>query len=309
MNKIDIFGSKDLALLNKCMAQAGASQPVAYVCDPDATFLCATTGSDTKYTICGVPPSCLCISNATNNQFVRMFRTSSIADLIKFLFRTTGWLNFAAGASAIIAVLPVLIGAIGKVAGNDNLANACGTTGIIFEVCCGLVTTWTLAGLAYGIAQIGRLLGLNVWQNALNLENSTGYKGWDIPNTCPYSCHEATSSIQHEWIEFADNTSIAAELAFFAAGVSVVALICTCVGFCIQRKTRRMNGYNQQRTVNTNTTVTITQPLNPATQMNTTAAVPMACQAAPYPSPYPPTPVTMAVPTATAVPHAVYKSM
>ena len=26
--------------------------------------------------------------------------------------------------------------------------------------------------------QIGRLLGLNVWQNALNLENSTGYKGW-----------------------------------------------------------------------------------------------------------------------------------
>ena len=111
-------------------------------------------GSDTKYTICGVPPSCLCISNATNNQFgtrktflllllllvvvllllvvlllfcfcccclfcllvcfvlcsrivsyiktVRMFRTSSIADLIKFLFRTTGWLNFAAGASAII---------------------------------------------------------------------------------------------------------------------------------------------------------------------------------------------------------------
>ena len=48
--------------------------------------------------------------------------------------------------------------------------------------------------------------------------------------------------------------SIAAELAFFAAGVSVVALICTCVGFCIQRKTRRMNGYNQQRTVNTNTT-------------------------------------------------------
>ena len=43
MNKIDIFGSKDLALLNKCMAQAGASQPVAYVCDPDAPFSCATT--------------------------------------------------------------------------------------------------------------------------------------------------------------------------------------------------------------------------------------------------------------------------
>ena len=90
MAKIEIFGDKDLRLLNKCMMQAGASQPVGYVCDPEMPFSCGLSyvcmlyenledmnkpifkhdrQSNTPYTICGVPPDCLCISNATNNQY------------------------------------------------------------------------------------------------------------------------------------------------------------------------------------------------------------------------------------------------
>merc|ERR1711924_51206 len=127
-----------------------------------------------------------------------------------------------------------------------NLANACGTTGIVFEICCGFLTTWSLAGVAMGITEIPAAFGLAVWENS----NADPYNVL-VGNTCPESCQEATSSIRDKWLEFANLMRTASGLAAFAGVISIIALIFTCIGFCIQRRIRRVEYYQQQQNVNT----------------------------------------------------------
>ena len=40
MATLQVFGTKDLTLLEKCITNAGDSKLIPYVCDPDMPFLC-----------------------------------------------------------------------------------------------------------------------------------------------------------------------------------------------------------------------------------------------------------------------------
>merc|ERR1719183_3327890 len=156
--------------LSTCLREVQDSVPGAtgicdeggYVCNPGTL-----PGPDGAYLICGIPPTCFCLMNPADQGIATMLHASNISELLKLLLNVTGWLNFSAGAAAVIGVIPVLIGAIGKVTGNDNLAVACGATGIAFEVCCGLISTWTFASAAFAIGQLGYLSGFAVWEAKL----------------------------------------------------------------------------------------------------------------------------------------------
>merc|ERR1712032_1106018 len=168
-----------------------------------------------------------------------------------------------------------------------------GSIGIAFEVCCGLVTTWTFAGTAMGIAQIGLLFGIGVWEQALDLDNKTASsQSVDIGNYCPHSCKQATTNIQSEWLAFANNVSSASTLAFVAASVSILALICTCVGFCIQKQQAKRDGGTYAPNQNTTTVITTTTAPVAATSKQPLGATPAVAYAV-----EPPVPMATAVAT------------
>lgn len=223
--KVQVFDTKDSMSLDKCIRESGISQYIPNLCDMDVQFSCNESPDNNTYSICGVAASCLCINSVISDDFFgQMMGASSGADLAQKFIIYNSWFNFAVGISALLGVLPLLVGVIGLLSAKRKIAKACLITGIVFEAC-GLAAALAFAGISITLTKMGLEYGSAVREN---YKNSSGTSSDSLSNTCPYSCQSTIADMRGEWSEFERNMSIATGLDFMIAGVSLIELVCIC---------------------------------------------------------------------------------